>query len=77
MWRRRPRPRLLNLILALLLAHAKDGASKASMPLTRAGEPPAATQTTQTHFANTRAAGARFVVAAIVLLGSPPVAWLI
>ena len=80
MWRGRPRPRLLKLILALLLAHPEGGATRASVALTHAGESPAATQTTQstpTHFANTRAAGARFVVAAIVLLGSPPVAWLI
>ncbi len=34
-------------------------------------------QTNHTYFANTTTAGARFVVAAIVLLGSPPVAWLI
>ena len=29
------------------------------------------------HFANTMACGAKFVVAVIVLLGSPPVSWLI
>jgi len=33
--------------------------------------------TSTTHFANTIACGARFVVAEIVLLGSPPVSWLI
>ena len=47
----------------------------------RAGRPrphnPYPPHTPTTHFANTMVCGARFVVAVIVLLGSPPVSWLI
>jgi hypothetical protein len=77
-WRGRRRPRLLNLVL--ILSHPKKDAARAFVALpTRASAPaPHCTcATLHLHFANTMACGARFVVAVMVLLGSPPVSWLI
>src|ERR1700731_429373 len=72
-------PRPLNLVL--YLSQAENAATTAFVGLNIRARAPAprhtATHITPTHFANTTACGARFVVAAIVLLGSPPVSWLI
>jgi hypothetical protein len=76
------RPQLLNLILVCFYFLPESNANRASGALISRAIRPRPHRTTQTthhttHFANTRACGARFVVAAIVLLGSPPVPWLI
>ncbi len=61
----------------LVMLLSQSDATRASVALAGAGESPAATQAAPTHFANTMADGARLLVAETVLLGSPPVDWLI